>query len=145
MKRFDSVAIAFLFLMPALAGCLENESTGEISVNDITVNPGTMIAGEFQPLVITAKKDLSVFIPNLVIDPVSNYVQNGTVLDMRIGETQQLISLAPPRIDSTFVFLSGYGTVNWPIRNSNESWDQWVNRNGMKEDGMAVTRVAPSE
>jgi len=145
MKRFDSVAIAFLFLMPALAGCLENEGTGGISVNDITVNPGTMIAGEFQPLVITAKKDLSVFIPNLVIDPVSNYVQNGTVLDMRIGETQQLISLAPPRIDSTFVFLSGYGTVNWPIRNSNESWDQWVNRNGMKEGGMAVTRVAPSE
>ena len=145
MKRFDSVAIAFLFLMPALAGCLENEGTGGISVNDITVNPGTMIAGEFQPLVITAKKDLSVFIPNLVIDPVSNYIQNGTVLDMRIGETQQLISLAPPRIDSTFVFLSGYGTVNWPIRNSNESWDQWVNRNGMKEDGMAVTRVAPSE
>ena len=145
MKRFDSVAIAFLFLMPALAGCLENEGTSGISVNDITVNPGTMIAGEFQPLVITAKKDLSVFIPNLVIDPVSNYVQNGTVLDMRIGETQQLISLAPPRIDSTFVFLSGYGTINWPIRNSNESWDQWVNRNGMKEDGMAVTRVAPSE
>ena len=145
MKRFDSVAIAFLFLMPALAGCLENEGTDRISADDIAVNPGTMIAGEFQPLVITAKKDLSVFIPNLVIDPVSNYVQNGTVLDMRIGETQQLISLAPPRIDSTFVFLSGYGTVNWPIRNSNESWDQWVNRNGMKEDGMAVTRVAPSE
>jgi len=145
MKRFDSVAIAFLFLMPALAGCLENEGTSGISADDITVNPGTMIAGEFQPLVITAKKDLSVFIPNLVIDPVSNYIQNGTVLDMRIGETQQLISLAPPRIDSTFVFLSGYGTINWPIRNSNESWDQWVNRNGMKEDGMAVTRVAPSE
>ena len=145
MKRFDSVAIAFLFLMPALAGCLENEATGGISADDITVNPGTMIAGEFQPLVITAKKDLSVFIPNLVIDPASNYVQNGTVLDMRIGETQQLISLAPPRIDSTFVFLSGYGTVNWPIRNSNESWDQWVNRNGMNEDGMAVTRVVPSE
>ena len=145
MKRFDSVTIVFLFLMPALAGCLEDEGTDGISVNDITVNPGAMIAGEFQPLVITAKKDLSVFIPNLVIDPVSNYVQNGTVLDMRIGETQQLISLAPPRIDSTFVFLSGYGTVNWPIRNSNESWNQWVNRNGMKEDGMAVTRVAPSE
>ena len=145
MKRFDSVAIAFLFLMPALAGCLENEDTGGISADDITVNPGTMIAGEFQPLVITAKKDLSVFIPNLVIDPASNYVQNGTVLDMRIGETQQLISLAPPRIDSTFVFLSEYGTVNWPIRNSNESWEQWVNRNGMKEEGMAVTRVAPSE
>lgn len=76
MKRFDSVAIAFLFLMPALAGCLENEGTSGISADDITVNPGTMIAGEFQPLVITAKRDLSVFIPNLVIDPVSNKIKN---------------------------------------------------------------------
>jgi hypothetical protein len=49
--------------MPALAGCLENEGTDRISADDIAVNPGTMIAGEFQPLVITAKKDLSVSSP----------------------------------------------------------------------------------
>ena len=69
MKRFDSVIVALLFLMPALAGCLENDSrTKGIVADDIDVNPETMIAGESQPMVITAKNDVSVFIPNLVID-----------------------------------------------------------------------------
>ena len=145
MKRFDSIAIAFLFLMPALAGCLENDSTVEITVDDISVNPETMIAGEFQPIVITAKKDVAVFIPNLVIDPLSNYVQNGTVVDLRLGETKQLMTLAPPRIDSAFVFLSKYGNINWPIRNSNESWEQWVNRGGIRDDGLAVSRITAPE
>jgi len=129
--------------MPSIAGCLEDEKINSVSANDIIISPEVMIAGEFQPLVITAKKDVSIFIPNLVIDPLSNYVQNGTVLDMKIGETKQLISLAPPRIDSAFVFLANYGTEIWPIRNSNESWDQWVNRNGMRDEGMSVSRVEP--
>jgi hypothetical protein len=104
-----------------------------------------MIGGEFQPIVITAKREMSVFIPNFVIDPLSNYVQNGTVIDMKVGETEQLIVMAPPRIDSTFVFLADYGTQNWPIRNSNESWDDWVNRGGVMERGLVVERVIPSE
>ena len=83
MKRFDSVVIVFLFLMPALAGCVENDNTERLNENDIAVSPKTMVAGEFQPLVITAKNDLSVFIPNLVVDPVSNYIQNGTVVDLK--------------------------------------------------------------
>jgi hypothetical protein len=145
MKRLGAIALAFLFLMPAIAGCLEDEKPDSLSMNDIVISPETMIAGEFQPLVITAKKDISVFIPNLVIDPQSNYVQNGTVLDMKTGETTQLISLAPPRIDSAFVFLAKYGTEIWPIRNSNESWEQWVNRNGMKDEGMSVSRIEPTE
>jgi hypothetical protein len=145
VKRLGTIALAFLFLMPSIAGCLEDEKTNSVSANDIIISPEVMIAGEFQPLVITAKKDVSIFIPNLVIDPLSNYVQNGTVLDMKIGETKQLISLAPPRIDSAFVFLANYGTEIWPIRNSNESWDQWVNRNGMRDEGMSVSRIEPME
>ena len=145
MKRLGAITLAFLFLMPTIAGCLEDEKSDSLSMNDIVISPETMTAGEFQPLVITAKKDISVFIPNLVIDPLSNYVQNGTVLDMKTGETTQLISLAPPRIDSAFVFLAKYGTEIWPIRNSNESWEQWVNRNGMKEEGMYVSRIEPTE
>ena len=145
MKRLGTVALAFLFLMPSIAGCLEDEKTNSISANDVIISPEVMIAGEFQPLVITAKKDVSVFIPNLVIDPLSNYVQNGTVLDMKAGHTEQILSLAPPRIDTAFVFLAKYGTENWPIRNPSESWDQWVKRNGMKDEGMSVSRVEPTE
>ena len=145
MKRLGVIALAFLFLMPAIAGCLEDEKSDSLSVNDIVISPETMTAGEFQPLVITAKKDMSVFIPNLVVDPVSNYIQNGTVVDLKTGETKQLISLAPPRIDSAFVFLSEYGNSNWPIRNSNESWLQWVDRKGMDEEGLFVERIDPEE
>ena len=87
MKRLGAIALAFLFLMPAIAGCLEDEKPDSLSMSDIVISPEIMTAGEFQPLVITAKKDMSVFIPNLVIDPLSNYVQNGTVLDMKTGET----------------------------------------------------------
>ena len=131
--------------MPAIAGCLEDNDVEPISVNDIVVNPITMVGGEFQPFVISAKRDVSVFIPHMVIDPVSNYVQNGTIIDMKTGETKQLTVLAPPRIDSAFIFLSKYGTDIWPIRNPSESWEQWVNRNGMSNENLAVERTEPNE
>lgn len=145
MERLKSIVIAFLFLVPAIAGCLGDEGIVSLSADDVIVSPKTMIGGEFQPIVITAKREMSVFIPNLVIDPLSNYVQNGTVIDMKVGETEQLIVMAPPRIDSTFVFLADYGTQNWPIRNSNESWNDWVNRGGVMEQGLVVQRVIPPE
>lgn len=145
MRRLGTVALAFLFLMPAIAGCLEDDNVEPISKNDIVVNPITMVGGEFQPFVISAKRDVSVFIPHMVIDPVSNYVQNGTIIDIKTGETKQLTVLAPPRIDSAFIFLSKYGTDIWPIRNPSESWEQWVNRNGMSNENLAVERTEPNE
>ena len=145
MRRLGTVALAFLFLMPAIAGCLEDNDVEPISVNDIVVNPITMVGGEFQPFVISAKRDISVFIPYMVIDPESNYVQNGTIVDMKTGETKQLTILAPPRIDSAFIFLSKYGTDIWPVRNPSESWEQWVNRNGMSNENLAVERIEPNE
>ena len=145
MRRLGTVTLAFLFLMPAIAGCLEDNDVEPMSVNDIVVNPITMVGGEFQPFVISAKRDISVFIPYMVIDPVSNYVQNGTIVDMKTGETKQLTILAPPRIDSAFIFLSKYGTDIWPVRNPSESWEQWVNRNGMSNENLAVERIEPNE
>ena len=145
MRRLGTVALAFLFLMPAIAGCLEDDNVEPISKNDIVVNPITMVGGEFQPFVISAKRGVSVFIPHMVIDPVSNYVQNGTIIDIKTGETKQLTVLAPPRIDSAFIFLSKYGTDIWPIRNPSESWEQWVNRNGMSNENLAVERTEPNE
>ena len=145
MRRLGTVALAFLFLMPAIAGCLEDNDVEPMSVNDIVVNPITMVGGEFQPFVISAKRDISVFIPYMVIDPASNYIQNGTIVDMKTGETKQLTILAPPRIDSAFIFLSKYGTDIWPVRNPSESWEQWVDRNGMSNENLAVERIEPNE
>ena len=145
MRQLGTIAVAFLFLMPAIAGCLEDSEVDSISANDVNVTPKTMVAGEFQPMTITAKRDVSVFIPHMIIDSVSNYVQNGTVLDMKIGETEQVTVLAPPRIDTAFIFLSKYGTEIWPIRNPSESWNDWVERGGMNGESLAVSRVEPEE
>ena len=146
MRQIGTIAVAFLFLMPAIAGCLEDSEVDSISANDVNVTPKTMVAGEFQPLTITAKRDVSVFIPHMIVDSVSNYVQNGTVIDMRMGETEQLTVLAPPRIDTAFIFLSKHGTEIWPIRNPSESWNDWVERGGTwNEESLAVSRVEPEE
>ena len=144
-NKMLNISVVALFLSVSFAGCLENNEESGISPNDVVVNPVTLVAGEFQPLVISAKRDISVFIPHMVVDPASNYLQNGTVLDMRTGETEQLTILAPPRIDTAFIFLSKYGTEIWPIRNPSESWNDWVERGGMNQEGLAVSRVEPEE
>ena len=144
-NKLLSFSVTALFLLTSIAGCLGNEDEEKISAEDIVVSPEVMIAGEFQPIVITTKKDMSVFIPNLVVDPVSMYVQNGTVLDLNAGETVQLMTMAPPRINSAFVFLADYGTQIWPIRLPSESWEDWVNREGFKEKEINVMRVEPAE
>lgn len=144
-NKMLNISVVALFLSVSFAGCLENNDVGPISSDDVMVNPGILIGGEFQTLVISVKRDVSVFIPHMVVDPSSNYVQNGTVLDMRTGETKQLTILAPPRIDTAFVFLSKYGTEVWPIRNPSESWNDWVERGGINGGSLSVTRIAPDE
>ena len=144
-NKMLNISVVALFLSVSFAGCLENNEESVISPNDVVVNPVTLVAGEFQPLVISAKRDISVFVPHMVVDPASNYLQNGTVLDMRTGETEQLTILAPPRIDTAFIFLSKYGTEIWPIRNPSESWNDWVERGGMNQEGLAVSRIEPEE
>ena len=144
-NKLLNICVVTLFFAVSFAGCVENNEEDAISPNDVVVNPVTLVAGEFQPLIISVKRDVSVFVPHMVVDPVSNYLQNGTILDMRTGETKQLTILAPPRIDTAFIFLSKYGTEIWPIRNPNESWNNWVERGGMNQDGLAVSRVEPEE
>jgi len=144
-QKLLSLCIVALFFSVTISGCLEQDGDNKITENDVIVNPQVMIAGEFQSLVITAKRDISVFIPHMVIDPVSNYVQNGTIIDMRTGETKQLTILAPPRIDTAYIFLSKYGTEVWPIRYPSESWHEWVGRGGTNGESLAISRVDPDE
>ena len=138
-NKILNISVVALFLSVSFAGCLENNEDEPISSDDVIVNPSILIGGEFQTLVISVKRDVAVFIPHMVVDPSSNYVQNGTVLDMQTGETKQLTILAPPRIDTAFVFLSKYGTEIWPIRNPSESWNSWVERGGINGGSLSVS------
>ena len=129
-------AAAFLFLLPALAGCLDSEEIQPLSAGDLTVAPQVLTGGEFQPLVLTAGQPMAVYVPYLLLDPATGYIQNSTVIDLALGETVQLQMLAPPRIDSAYLFISESGRQYWPARDPGESWEMWVAR-GMP----AVTMV----
>ena len=71
-NKLLNICVVTLFFAVSLSGCVENNEEDAISPNDIVVNPVTLVAGEFQPLVISAKRDVSVFVPHMVVDPVSN-------------------------------------------------------------------------
>ena len=119
-------AAAFLFLLPALAGCLDSEEIQPLSAGDLTVAPQVLTGGEFQPLVLTAGQPMAVYVPYLLLDPATGYIQNSTVIDLALGETVQLQMLAPPRIDSAYLFISESGRQYWPARDPGKSWEAWV-------------------
>ena len=71
-NKLLNICVVTLFFAVSFAGCVQNNEEDAISPNDVVVNPVTLVAGEFQPLVISAKRDVSVFVPHMVVDPASN-------------------------------------------------------------------------
>ena len=130
-------------VMAPLSGCFgENESGGDVTIDDAAITPQVMTAGVFQGVTITAEQDLSAFVPYLIKDDMTGYVVNSTVVDLRAGEQVQLSMLAPPRADTGVILLGSYGRDNWPIRDANESWATWYAEDGHKTaDGGAIERI----
>jgi len=125
-----------------LQGCFGGDDGDKIGPDDLDVGLEMMTGGVFQGLSLNAKEDLSVYIPYLIMDPITNFVQNSTVVDIRKGGTMQISVLAPPRMDTAYLFLGEYGRQNWPIRDSSESWYEWVSQDGHKNTGeSAIIRV----
>ena len=54
-----------------------------------------LIAGVFQPIELTASERMSVYVPYLIKDPETGFVQNTTVVDIGGGDTVLLEVLAP--------------------------------------------------
>jgi len=132
-----------IMVMAPLSGCFgENESGGDVTIDDAAITPQVMTAGVFQGVTITAEQDLSAFVPYLIKDDMTGYVVNSTVVDLRAGEQVQLSMLAPPRADTGVILLGSYGRDNWPIRDANESWATWYAEDGHKTaDGGAIERI----
>ena len=100
----------------------------------------------FQQVELSAKAAMSVYVPYLVIDPVTGYVQNSTVIDLSSGSSVTLELLAPPRVDSVLLMVGERGREHWPARDASESWMSWLVRGGdAGKDGNGVMRVAHDE
>ena len=136
-----ALLMVFVILTAPLSGCF-GESQGEVTSDDLEVAPGTLVSGVFQEVSLKAEQSMSVFVPYLVRDPVTGFVQNSTVVDIVKGASISLDLLSPPRVSLLVMLVGEEGRDNWPVRDASESWGSWFERGGAAgEDGLGVIRV----
>jgi len=143
-KGVQALFLVLLMCLAPLSGCFgENDNGGLVRPGDVTITPVTMIGGIFQGLTLSVEQDMSAFIPYLIKNQETGFIQNSTVLDMRAGDSVLLSVLAPPRTDTAVILLGEYGREDWPIRSIDESWKTWFDRSGFESgDARGVMRVA---
>ena len=140
-----ALLLALTVLLASLSGCFGKE-VGSPTADNLVVGPDVLQSGVFQQVELRASVAMSVFVPYLVTDPSTGYVQNSTVVDLSSGTSMMLEVLAPPRTDTMVLMVGAKGREHWPIRDSSESWMTWMLREGEKGDvGNGIVRVAHGE
>ena len=129
-----AVGLVCVMLLAPLSGCFgEDDSSTLIRTGDVVITPEVFIGGIFQGVTISADRDLSAYVPYLILNKDTGFVQNSTVVDVKAGEDVLLTVLAPPRTDTAVVLLGEIGRENWPVRNLDESWKTWWQRSGFTD------------
>ena len=140
-----ALLLALTVLLASLSGCFGKE-VGSPTADNLVVGPDVLQSGVFQQVELRASAAMSVFVPYLVTDPSTGYVQNSTVVDLSSGTSMMLEVLAPPRTDTMVLMVGAKGREHWPIRDSSESWMTWMLREGEKGDvGNGIVRAAHGE
>ena len=106
-RRSRAALLVLIVLSGPLAGCLASEEGGPTS-EQVTISPSTWIGGVFQTVAFTADVDLSLYVPYLIRDPATQFIQNSTILQLG-GETVELTLLAPPRTTTGLVQMERPG------------------------------------
>ncbi len=79
-----ALLMVFVVLAATLSGCI-GDSDSSLGPDDLEVVPGILVSGVFQDVTLEAGQAMSVFVPYLVRDPVTGFVQNSTVVDISKG------------------------------------------------------------
>tara|TARA_B100000519_G_scaffold54805_1_gene45801 strand:- start:1069 stop:1395 length:327 start_codon:yes stop_codon:yes gene_type:complete len=58
---------------------------GSLSEEDLDVGPDELVSGHFQSVSLESGHDMSVYVPYLVRDPITGFIQNSTVIDIEKG------------------------------------------------------------
>ena len=96
-----------IMMLAPLAGCFgEGDNDRQIGLGDVAITPEVLIGGVFQGLTISADRALSAFVPYLILNEDTGFVQNSTVVDLKAGENALLTVLAPPRTDTCLLYTS---------------------------------------
>jgi len=140
-QRLVSLFVVGLMLTVPLSGCFGSDSVS-VSPDNLEITFSSNEAGFFQELTFDVTTKMSVFIPYLLKDPNTQFIQNSTVLDLAKGESVTLSILTPPRTETMLFMVGDSGRDNWPIRNQEESWDTWLARGGNSgEFSDAIMRI----
>lgn len=144
MRSRESAALSMVLLMllTPLSGCFGG-GEGAPGPENLEVTAASNSAGFFVDYTFEAEAAMSVFIPYLLQDPVTMFVQNSTVIDLAKGSSDTISILTPPRIDSMLFMVGESGRENWPVRDQEESWVTWLSRGGSSgEVADSIVRVA---
>ncbi len=115
-------------LMTSFSGCFSEEE--EVNASRLHVEPEVLISGVFQDVSLRADVSLSIYLPYLIKDPLTGYIQNSTVVDLESDEVRSVSILVPPRVPGIYLLVSEEGRADWPVRNETESWESWLARGG---------------
>ncbi|NCG01619.1 MAG: hypothetical protein GWP25_07500, partial [Euryarchaeota archaeon] len=108
-KCMQALVLVLIMAFAPLSGCFGEDMSSRVnSESDAVITPEVLSGGVFQGMTIAAEKDLSAFIPYLILNEDSGYVQNSTVVDLKAGESVLLSVLAPPRTDTAVVLIGDY-------------------------------------
>ena len=127
MPRIPAICIALVILATPLSGCFSFEEESSIQSEDLSVSPEVLVGAHFQSVEFSSSSSMSVHVPYLVIDAESGYVINGTTLDFDGGGTTTIEMLAPSNLHSAHFLLGELGRDSWPLRATNQSWEEWFN------------------
>ena len=121
-----SKVIAFLMILPAISGCVEDSVTDPL---ELEFSVDKLVGGEVQTLRIVSSDRMSVLVPYLMFNSETGYFQNGTILDFSNAYSSYTIQiLVPPNSEECIFLMAEYGREEWPIRKLMK-----VGENGLKE------------
>ena len=133
--------MVFVVVSAPLSGCMSSEGVS-LTEEDLDVGPNELVSGHFQSVSLESDRDMSVYVPYLIRDPITGFIQNSTVIDIERGSSVSLDLLSPPRVSMLVILVGEYGRTNWPVREENQSWGSWLENGGHSADwGSAVARV----
>ena len=147
--KSSKITIAFFLVITMicapLSGCLDPNNE-KLTADDLLINLNSNEEGQsgfFQNIEFQAKSAMSIYIPYLIEDEITGYVQNSTVIDLSKRDVVELSILVPPRAVSMIFFIGEENREYWPIRSQDESWSSWLIRGGAEEGvGNGIQRVS---